>query len=167
MIDLEVDPPEPEPDPPDRDTYCTPLDLALAVGPWDLDCCTNERSHIVSRRTFRLDRGQNGLVLARFVSRNTRVWCNPPYSDVMPWVLGYGHTRFCFLVKFDPSTKWCGELIARSELVLFPRRRRISFEPPPGIEAGDNQFPHGFFYARAEDATPAIRSLCFTWRNER
>lgn len=148
---------------PDRDTWCTPLLYALALGRWGLDPCSNERSHIVSDRTFRLANGQNGLVLAKFVSPRTRVFCNPPYSDVLPWVLAYGHTRFCFLLKFDPSTKWCRELLARTGLILFPEDR-IKFEPPPGVEATSNQFPHGFFFAREEDATPEIRALCHAWR---
>lgn len=160
----EIEPEEPSPD---RDTWCTPYKYARAVGWWDLDPATNSRSHILAHRTFQLDKGQNGLALARFVSRNTRVWINPPYSDVMPWVLAYGHTRFCFLVKFDPSTKWCRELIARTALVLFPREERLEFEPPPGVEGGSNPFPHGFFFAREEDASPEIRALCYAWRTVR
>lgn len=153
--------------PADRDTWVTPLYLARAVGRWDLDPCSNDRSHLDAAKTFRLDRGQDGLVLAPFVSSRTRVWINPPYSDVMPWIKAYGHTRFCFLVKFDPSTKWCRELIKRTELVLFPTGKRIAFEPPPGVEGASNQFPHGLFYARADDATDAISALCTRWRIER
>ena len=29
---------------------------------------------------------------------------------------------------------------------------------------GGNQFPHGLFFSRAEDATPEIRALCFEFR---
>jgi hypothetical protein len=152
----------------DRDTYCTPPWIARALGPWDLDPCSNERSYIDAARTFSLEQGQSGLALARFISRNTRTFLNPPYSDVGPWVRAYCHTRFCFLVKFDPSTKWCGELIAHTELVLFPKATRIAFDPPPGIEKPDgNQFPHGFFFSREDDATAAIRGLCFAWRTVR
>jgi hypothetical protein len=137
--------------PPDRNTWCTPKWIADAIGHWGLDPCSNERSHVQSTRVCRLDRGQDGLALADGVA-----------ADVMPWVLAYGHTRFCFLVKFDPSTKWCAELLAHTELVLFPKRTRIEFEPPPGVPGdGGNQFPHGLFFARAEDATAEIRAACF------
>ncbi len=151
----------------DSDSWCTPMWLARALGPFDTDPCSNERSHIQSRRSFRLDRGQDGLVLAKFVGRGERVWVNPPYSDVMPWVHGYGHTRFCFLVKFDPSTKWCRALLARTAFILFPRQYRVRFEPPPGVESSSNQFPHGLFYAREEDATQEIRARCYQWRTVR
>lgn len=151
----------------DRDTWTTPLWIASAIGLWDLDPCSNDRSKILAARTFSIDRGQNGLVLARFVSKLSRVFINPPYSDVWPWVRAYAHTRFCFLVKFDPSTKWCGELISKTELVLFPKRTRVAFDPPPGIaEPEGNQFPHGLFFKHAADATAAIRSLCYSWRCE-
>lgn len=142
----------------DRDTWCTPKAIADAIGAWDLDPCSNERSHIQARRAIALP--QDGLL--ELALSTDRVFVNPPYSDVMPWVQRYKHARFCFLVKFDPSTKWCAELLAATELVLFPKRTRIEFEPPPGIPSdGGNQFPHGLFFARAEDATPEIRELCF------
>lgn len=168
QVALEIaEPIDEERDSPDRDTWVTPRHIARAVGPWDVDPCTNERSHIVARRTFRLDQGQDGLVLAKFVSRNARVWCNPPYSDVMPWIIAYGHTRFCFLVKFDPSTKWCRELLARANFILFPQLERMKFEAPPGVESSSNQFPHGLFYANEADATADIKALCYQWRTVR
>lgn len=152
----------------DRDTWTTPRLIADAVGAWDLDPCSNPRSVMRAARTFSLERGQNGLALAKFINRSARVWVNPPYSDVMPWVLAYGHTRFCFLVKFDPSTKWCAELLTRTDVVLFPKGERVAFDPPPGVpNPGGNQFPHGLFYARREDVTDAIRNICYLWRNER
>lgn len=150
---------------PDRDTWTTPRWIANALGEFDLDPCSNERAVIRAKRTFRLDRGQDGLVLAKFVGRSSRVFINCPYSDVMPWVKAYAHTRFCYLLKFDPSTKWCRELLRRTTLVLFPIRRRVAFDPPPGVEGSSNQFPHGLFFAHEEDASDKIRKLCFAWRN--
>jgi len=150
--------------PPDRDTWCTPRWITEAIGPWDLDPCANERSHVQALVQYLLSRGEDGLALATEVTADRRVFINPPYSDVMPWVQAYRHTRFCFLVKFDPSTRWFTELLAQTDLVLFPRRTRIEFEPPPGIPRdGGNQFPHGLFFARADDALPEIRAACFTF----
>lgn len=153
----------------DRDTWCTPRWITEAIGQWDLDPCGNERSHVQAARTFDLEaRGEDGLVLAAGVSRKARVYLNPPYSAVMPWVQAYKHTRFCFLLKFDPSTKWFAELVAASEVVLLPRGTRIQFEPPEGVppeKAVANQFPHALFFAREADATEAIREACFPpWR---
>jgi hypothetical protein len=149
----------------DRDTWCTPKWVTDAIGRWDLDPCANVRSHVDAARCFMLEEcGEDGLVLARDVKKTARVFINPPYSDVMPWIEAYGHTRFCFLLKLDISTKWFEALLAKCELVLMPRRTRIQFEAPPGIppeKALANQFPHALFYARAADATDAIKALCF------
>lgn len=144
---------------PDRSTWCTPQPLARKLGAWDLDPCSNDRSHIEALRTFDFDRrGQDGLKLARFVSRRWRVFINPPYArgQVPLWVEAYAHVRFCYLLRFDPSTDWFSSLIARCELVCL-LRDRINFEPPPGVEdPPGSPFPHALFYRRASDATPAI-----------
>lgn len=151
---------------PDRDTWCTPREIADVLGTFGLDPCSNERSHISSVRRFLLERDEDGLKLAAGVPATERVFINPPYSDVPPWVAAYKHTRFCFLLKFDTSTKWFAELIAATELVLFPKGTRIEFEAPPGVESSSNQFPHGLFFARAEDATPEIRAQCFEFMHK-
>lgn len=152
-------------DEPDRSTWCTPWELAQRLGEWDLDPCTNERSHIISRKRFNLELGQDGLRLARFISRGTRVFCNPPYTrgQVELWVDAYAHTCFCFLLRFDPSTEWFRKLMARTEVVCV-LRERINFEPPPGVVPHhklSNPFPHGLFFRRAIDATPAVLAASY------
>ncbi len=151
----------------DRDTWCTPKWITDALGAVDLDPCANDRSHVQARSTFRLDRDQDGLELAAKVGHDWTVFLNPPYSDVGPWIQAYGHTRFCFLLKFDPSTKWFAELFARTGLILIPRGTRVQFEAPEGVppeKALANQFPHALFFARADDAPLALLERCFVWR---
>lgn len=147
----------------DRDTWCTPKWITDAIGRFDLDPCSNARSTVQSELSFRLERGEDGLEQAAWVNANARVFINPPYSNVMPWVQAYRHTRFCFLLKLDPSTKWCEALLEYTSIVLLPRRTRVEFEPPPGVEGSNNPFPHALFYSRLTDATDAIRALCSTW----
>lgn len=150
----------------DRDTWCTPRWCTEAIGQFDLDPCSNERSTVNATTTMDLERGVDGLAHAEDVEPEWRVFLNPPYSDVPPWIAAYGHTRFCFLLKLDTSTRWFAELFARTQLILIPRKR-VQFEPPPGVppeRAIAQQFPHALFYARAEDATPEIRALCWAWR---
>lgn len=153
----------------DRDTWCTPKWITDAIGRFELDPCSNDRSTVQAAQMFDLvDRGADGLVLATAVAPTARVFINPPYSDVPPWIAAYKHTRFCFLLKLDTSTKWFAELYAATGLILIPRKR-VQFEPPPGVppeRAIAQQFPHALFYAHAEDATDAIRELCWTWRVE-
>lgn len=152
-----------------RDSWCTPRWLTEAIGDVDLDPCSNERSHVAAFDVFRLDRGQDGLTLSATVDAKTHVFVNPPYSkgQVIRWVKAYEHTRFCFLLRFDPSTEWFAELYRRAALVCLPRRRRINFEPPPGVKASSNVFPHALFYAHVEDATPAVLRACFSWRTRK
>lgn len=170
--DRDVAPPlalVPDPDPEveiDRDTWCTPPWLTEPLGRFDLDPCSNARSQVQSTSQFVLDLGIDGLCRGEDVEPSWRVFVNPPYSDVGPWIAAYKHTRFCFLLKLDTSTKWFAELHAATELILIPRRR-VNFIPPPGVppdKAVAQQFPHALFYAHADDATDAIRALCWSWR---
>lgn len=154
---------------PDRDAWVTPKWIADAVGDWDLDPATNERSHIRAKRTFMLDRGQDGLALSRLVGKTVRVYCNPPFSrgQVIRFVRAYRHTNFCFLLRLDYSTEWFAELEPHVGLILVPRNQRVAFDAPPGAKASSTPFPHGLLYKRREDATPAIRELCYAWRPDR
>lgn len=155
-------------DPIDRDTWCTPSWIAESIGVWDLDPCANDRSIIQAERSLRLERGEDGLALAEEVGPGARVFINPPYSDVGPWIKAYAHTRFCFLLKLDVSTKWFERLFSLTDVILLPRRTRVEFTPPPGVppeKANAQPFPHALFYAREDDAAPAIRERCFpAWR---
>jgi hypothetical protein len=45
------------------DAQCTPRDLAHDLGEFDLDVCSNARSHIRARASYVLERGQDGLAL--------------------------------------------------------------------------------------------------------
>ncbi len=157
---------------PDRDTWVTPRELALKLGRWDLDPCSNERSHIISDRRFELERcKQDGIVLGRFVARSARVFINPPYSHghVERWVDAYAHVQFCYLLRFDPSTEWFAKLWPRVELICV-LRERINFDPPPGVETKhklSNPFPHALYFKRACDATPAILAASYLLHPQR
>lgn len=163
-----------------RGAWCTPKKYAIAVGPHHLDPFSNARSHILAGVTCELERGDDGFGVGAleyrpgafytrtggydYAGADWRVWIQPDYKYVLEAVRHYGHTRFTALLRLDPSTEWFGELYAISEAIYVPRRDRIEFDPPPGVEPSSNPFPHGFFYRRAEDATAEIRSLCFEWR---
>jgi hypothetical protein len=175
-----------------RGSYCTPKEWADRVGPWDHDPFSNPRSHIVATTACMLERGDDGLagprkgehflaptggILApgeerrwptatgrRLATVDTRVWGQPPYEIVDEALEHYGHTRFCFLLRFDPSTQWFIKLYRLAGLICVPRGKRIEFEPPPGVPVSKNPYPHAFYYARAEDATDAVLRACISWR---
>lgn len=167
----------------DRGSWCTPTWITEAVGRFNVDPFSNPRSTVQADVACWIERGDNGLVTADRggeagvwyskitahgkATANTKVWIQPPYDIVLDALAHYLHTRFCALLRFDPSTKWFAEIHAASELILVTRKR-VDFQPPRGVlaegeKAAGAPFPHALFYAHAEDATPAIRELCFEW----
>lgn len=63
------------------DTYLTPPALVKALGPFDLDpCCPPNMPWKTAKRMISLP--EDGLT----AQWKGRVWLNPPYSDVRPWV---------------------------------------------------------------------------------
>jgi hypothetical protein len=163
---------------PARGMYCTPKWIADIVGAWDLDPFSNPRSHIVSTERCMLEDGGDGLLDPRrpgsyrrsgdhvelVAGANKRVWLQPPYEIVDEALAHYGHTRFCALLRFDPSTNWFQKLYRLTRLVCVPRRKRINFEPPPGVTVSENSYPHALYYARPEDATEQVLRRCIAWR---
>ena len=155
-----------------RDGACTPKWLAdlLNVVEWYLDPCSNPRGHVRAQCELTLEHGDNGLVenddgvpgvhhvhidnaippnrdyIRQEATRTWKVFINPPYAagQVIRWVRHYRHTRFCFLLRWDPSTAWFRELIPHCTHVWFPSRR-INFEPPPGVKFSSNPFPHALY----------------------
>ena len=73
------------------------------------------------------------------------VWCNPPYSDPLPWVQkaieasedGLG---VMMLVKTDKSTKWFMEAWNYGVTVFDVMGGRIQFVEPNGTKASSNNF---------------------------
>lgn len=163
-----------------RGAWCTPKKYAEAVGQFHLDPFSNYRSHIASDFACWLERGDDGFGVGapldkpgafyvgsrgyQYASEDWRVWIQPDYEYVLEAIAHYKHTRFTALLRLDPSTQWFDELFAVSELILVPKGDRIEFDPPPGVKASSNPFPHGLFYRHAEDATAEIHNMCFEWR---
>ena len=142
----------------DRGSWCTPKELAARLGAFDLDPCSNERSHVLARvRAFGRTPDDDGLALARFVPAAWRVFINPPYAkgSVSKWIRAYLHTNYVFLLRFDPSTQWFAQLAEARPFVWFPLGWRVEFEPPPGVVGSKNPFPHALFAAN-----PLPSTLC-------
>lgn len=156
--------------PGDRGGWCTPKWLADMIGHWDLDPCSNPRSHVVAGTKYMLERGEDGLAhenaIHGFLVDKTRVYINPPYENgsVARWFEAYKHTNWCFLLRFDPSTKWFEPIYRAAEVVAVPLGRRVNFEPPPGVKASSNAIAHALYYKRAQDVTPAVFAACAWWR---
>lgn len=106
------------------DGWCTPAWLTALLGPFDLDPCSNERSTVQALDA--LSKAQNGL--SYVWARSCSVFCNPPYSDVMPWAarLAKHEGPWCALVKHDESTEWWDVLLSSGAKVA-PFRKRLKF----------------------------------------
>jgi hypothetical protein len=107
------------------DAQCTPRDLALDLGAFDLDVASNPRSHILAARSYCLENGEDGLALPWVGS----VFCNGPYSDPLPWCqrLRMHDGPWCALWKFDSTTRWWEQLMLAGA-TWAPFRSRLRFE---------------------------------------
>ncbi len=124
------------------DEWCTPKWLAEALGPFDLDPCSNERSHIKAKSTSSLAKGHDGLMCNW---HDMSVFVNPPYSNPLPWAqkLRDHNGPWCALLKLDPSTKWWAALMEATPTVA-PFRKRLKFEGEQSMTAN---FPSVLVYS--------------------
>ena len=165
---------------PNRGKWCTPKPIADAVGPFDLDAFSNPRSHIVTRERCMLEDGGDGfgdgktpgsyrcgIGQLKTASSDTLFWGQPPYERgfVQRAFDHYRHTRWCFLLRFDPRPDWWRAVYAAAELVAVID---VEFEPPPGVpKGGGNSFPHALYYRYAKDVTEAVlRMAAAVWRKK-
>lgn len=112
----------------DSDSWCTPKDLARMLGHFDLDPCSNSRSHINADYTYSLQRGRDGL---RADWWEGSVFVNPPYSNPLPWAkrLAKHEGPWVALMKLDPTTRWYATLLEACT-GMAPFRARLKFERP-------------------------------------
>lgn len=122
----------------DDDSQCTPAWLADLLPVVDLDPCCNS-SRIRAHRSVSLP--NDGLASPwQKIARS--VWCNPPYSNPLPWTIhgadafDAGGVEQLWLVKLDPTTKWWTILAERGRVMLL--RKRVQFEKNGVVRVGNN-----------------------------
>lgn len=149
------------------DAQCTPRALALALGRFDLDVCSNPRSHIQADRSLMLEHGDDGLTdpWLRPDGLPALLWCNGPYSYPDPWCerLRAHSAPWCALWKLDPSTRWHASLMA-ARCWWAPFRKRLRFEKPGNVGSAD--FPCALFW-RGWEPSREVRSMLWAPRRER
>ncbi len=129
------------------DEWCTPKWLCDLLGPFDLDPCSNPRSHVDALETCwfgsTIPSHRDGLTFD-WGTRST--WVNPPYSNVGPWAvkLAAHQGPWCALLKNDSTTRWYAALMSANPIVA-PFRRRLKFE---GDRAMTANFPSMLVYKR-------------------
>ena len=144
----------------DSDTQCTPKWLADMLPVVDLDPCSNARSHIKARRSIALP--NDGLSVP-WHKIATSVWCNPPYSNPLPWAMA-GNDAFVgsdveqlWLVKLDPTTRWWAMLAPFAHVFLC--RDRIAFEKN-GVERKGTNFCTAFMWLKPHRSKPSVFAEC-------
>lgn len=163
-----------------RGAWCTKKKWADRLGPFDHDPFSNPRSHILSTTRCMLEDGGDGfgdgqlpgsfrcgLGPIQVATADTSTFIQPPYEIVMRAIAHYEHTRFCALLRFDPSTKWFLRLYRIVELIAVPVGERFNFEPPLGVKASSSTNPHAFYYRRAADAPREVLRNCIAWKVNR
>lgn len=130
-----------------RDSWGTPLKLFRWVQsqyPVDVDICASNTNHLLpvyfTEENSCLDKDWSEY------TESYCVYCNPPYSNPMPFVekaveqakLG---VVTVMLVNLDPSTKWFKLALTACCRVIPLVGSRVQFVPPEGITASTNPKP--------------------------
>ena len=110
------------------DEWYTPPEIPKALGRFDLDPCAGPSCH--ARRNIR--RPKCGLQVAW----RGRIWLNPPYSDIQPWLTRFlEHGNGIALVNARCETLWFQRLAAKADGLLMIRRR-VKFTSDRLTESG-------------------------------
>ncbi len=127
------------------DSWCTPKWLCDALGPFDLDPCSNARSTVNAKVTLTGCGDHDDGLTAPW--GNASVFCNPPYSDVTPWArkLAAHPGPWVALLKLDSTTRWFATLVD-SGATWAPFRGRLKFES--GKKAMTANFASVLFWSR-------------------
>ncbi len=116
------------------DSWCTPRWLADAQGPFAIDPCSNEASHIDAPCALTgAGDHDDGLT---YPWGRASVFCNPPYSNPLPWCLKLRDHEgpWVALVKNDSTTRWYAALMEASPS-MAPFRKRLKFEGDKSMTA--------------------------------
>lgn len=127
---------------PARDCWRTPRPLFEALNRrhrFDRDGAADESNHLLPAYWSEADDGI--LHLLEWDDDKERVFVNPPYSDLKPWLVASwaravrgAFTALLLPVRADQG--WWHDYALRGELHYF--RGRIQFEPPPGVAKSSN-----------------------------
>jgi hypothetical protein len=133
-----------------RDAWCTPKWLTELLPLVTLDPCANPFSTVRARNSVvweqddnkHLTVGKPGVMIGDGLAvswKNKSVFCNPPYSGIMPWARKADEARaFIYLVNNVTTTKWYRELVHNGGSYKFEFDKRLKFDPPPRIKQSSN-----------------------------
>lgn len=141
-----------------RADWCTPdvvLDPVRSFfgGKIGLDPCGSKKSHVNARRTYLIERDEDGLSLPW----QACTYVNPPFDSLREWTAKAAaeakRSEIVFLMPSRTDTKAWHDHVATAEAVCF-WRGRISFL---GAE-GPCPFPIALVFWGARDRIPQFRA---------
>lgn len=109
------------------DEWLTPPELITACGPFDMDVCCPEYMPWKTATRIIIQKED-----ALKIEWKGKVWCNPPYSNILPWARRMKeHNNGIMLVPGKSTdTKW-GQIVLSCDAVLF-LAGRLLFHFPNG-----------------------------------
>lgn len=164
-----------------------PALLAIVSAQWpggiDLDPCYDPDSYVVATTTYDIREGKNGAALPW----KGRVFCNPPYSDVTPFLhraqqhgsQGGRHEVLVLLNAGTDTAYFQGLIFPSADVCFLSKRQRFHRPGPDGKVAassnnpvpsvvcyfGDKREafyrtwgPHGAMRARNDSGAPTLTS---------
>jgi hypothetical protein len=137
-------------------TWFTPKEVVTALGPFDLDPCTQTfRPHDTATRHICEDAGECGLA----AEWSGRVWLNPPYGKTISrWLEKLAkHGNGIALVFSRTETKWGQAMIEQADGVNF-LKGRIAFIREDG-QSSTNAANGSLLLAFGRENVEAIRLL--------
>lgn len=109
------------------DEWYTPRWLVDALGTFDTDPCTPQRGHWTAKTCYTIE--ENGLKQPW----TGRVFLNPPYSDIDPWILKMTrHGNGILLVFAKTETQWMDQALCFANAICF-LSQRVKF-----VDIGEN-----------------------------
>lgn len=154
-----------------RDSGETPWELIKAIEEMfgvkiALDVCASAHNAKAKKFYTREDDGlKKSWAVKQGYSKKRVAWCNPPYSNVMPWVeKGLVETDWFMLLKNDPSTKWFQKLVYDQLTQFFFLCPRVQHVAPPGVRYSSNSFSSVLIYRGEQYLQTYSKFNFFDWK---
>lgn len=121
-----------------NDTWLTPPEFLAKLGLFDMDPCNPANMPWVTA-TKMVCLPDNGLQVAW----HGRVWCNPPFSAPLPWIVKMAKhgNGIMLLPAKSPETVWGQMALSTADAILFIKGR-MQFHYLDGTKSAGKWSPH-------------------------